>query len=146
MMSNMMSIAVARPWLVAGAVVAFAWVVGFAILGRWASPEEFAEIPFELDWSVLLPLQYSLPIALAAGLLRGFALPRLIRAIALTFATTVLSFWAFVSSFGGICLNTGEQCLVSPMSHFVGILVPVASLALAFALETVIRLVRARTV
>lgn len=145
MMSHVLSIAVARPWLIAAAMVALAWVVGFAILGRWAEPEEFAEIPFELDWSVLLPLQYGLPVALAAGLLRAFELPRLIRAIALAVATIVLSLWAFVSSFGGICLNTGEECLVSPRTHLAGLLVPVTCLTVGFAVETVIRQVRART-
>lgn len=142
-MTNVVTVAVARPWLIAGVVVGIAWIIGVEALGRWADPDEFAEIPFELEWSVLLPMQYSLPVALAAGLLRGFALPPLIRAVALAFATIALSFWAFVSSFGGICLNTGEQCLVSPESHLVGILVPVGRLALGFAVETVIRVVRA---
>jgi hypothetical protein len=104
---------------------------------------DFAEIPFSIERD-LFPLAAGVLMALVVGLLRGLGLCGVIATASLVVLGLALGYWANFTSFGGFCLDPGEDvCVVTLQEHAGGLLVPALALVAGWFAETVGRSTRA---
>lgn len=119
-------------WLGAVAFVFSAWVAG-RVLWRTGETEGFGVLSF--SWFDVLPFALVLPVVLTGVRLArsGRLFLRVLGWSLVGAAILALAFGAFWSSFGGFCLDPGEDiCVVPVTAHVAHAIAPVVVLLIGW--------------
>jgi hypothetical protein len=114
--------------------VALGWTFGWLVFGAPSDREEFRALELDWTWDVVTFAGF-LPVLLTAAWLQESRHPirRVVGHVVAGVGVVALAGNAFLSSFGGICLDPGDTCLVPATAHLAHVVGGAGVVGLAWA-------------